>query len=62
MTTTEDDLLGLRNMSTASASSFFNYTLSLAARGAEEDFYRDWQIAELSPPKLLATEKMFPSQ
>ena len=40
-TTAEDDLLGLRNMA-ASASSFINYTMSLAARGAgEEDFYRD---------------------
>ena len=48
---TPSDLLGLRNMSTASASSFINYTMSLAARGAEEDFYRDWQIAELFPGK-----------
>ena len=44
---TPSDLLGLRNMSAASASSFINYTMSLAARGAEEDLYRDWQIAEL---------------
>ena len=38
----EDTLGGLRNMSAASASSFINYTMSLAARGtAEEDLYRD---------------------